>query len=215
MKRNSPAPRAKFRRRADARPDEVLDAALDLFIEKGFAATRVEDIAAAAGISKGAVYLYFASKETILEGLVRRAIVPIIDNASTLAAAGAGAGDPEDVLKRIIGFVVMAMAEPRNAAIPRLIVSESANFPELARMYRTEVIDRGFEAMTGVVRRGIECGRFRPVDPGLAIRNIVGPIFINVLMTGVFGFDAPDPAAFARSHVDILLHGLGANREGA
>ena len=67
----------KFRRRAEARPDEVLDAALDLFIENGFAATRVDDIAKRAGLSKGAVYLYFPSKEAIIEALVRRALVPV------------------------------------------------------------------------------------------------------------------------------------------
>src|SRR3954454_10836666 len=71
----------KFRRRAEARPDEVLDAALELFVEKGFSATRVEDIAVRAGLSQGAVYLYFPSKEAILEGLVRRAILPIANNA--------------------------------------------------------------------------------------------------------------------------------------
>src|SRR5687767_9635670 len=75
----------KFRRRAEARPDEVLDAALDLFIEKGFAVTRVEDIARRAGLSKGAVYLYFDSKEKILEGLVRRAIIPIAEHALSFA----------------------------------------------------------------------------------------------------------------------------------
>ena len=82
----------KFRRRADARPDEVLDAALDLFIAKGFAATRVEDIAAKAGLSKGAVYLYFPSKEAVLEGIVRRAIVPIATSA--LSYLENYAGDP-------------------------------------------------------------------------------------------------------------------------
>ena len=86
----------KFRRRAEARPDEVLDAALALFVERGFAATRVEDIAARAGLSKGAVYLYFPSKEAILEGLVKRAVVPIANNA--LGIFENYAGDPRPVI---------------------------------------------------------------------------------------------------------------------
>ena len=90
----------KFRRRAEARPDEVLDAALALFIEKGFAATRVEDIAIRAGLSKGAVYLYFPSKEAILEGLVKRAIVPVANNA--LGMLENYAGDPRPVISAVV-----------------------------------------------------------------------------------------------------------------
>ena len=93
----------KFRRRAEARPDEVLDAALALFVEKGFAATRVEDIATRAGLSKGAVYLYFPSKEAILEGLVRRAVSPIADNA--LAFLDNYAGDPRLVISTVLKMV--------------------------------------------------------------------------------------------------------------
>lgn len=196
----------KFRRRAEARPDEVLDAALDLFIAQGFAATRVDDIAAAAGISKGAVYLYFPSKVAILEGLVRRAIVPIVENASALATVREGA--PLQVLETVIGGVVTRLSDPRNAAIPRLIIGEAGNFPELARMYRTEVVDRAFAMLTGIVRRGIEQGQFRAIDPEIAVRSIVGPIFLNMLMTTMFGFPVSDPKTFADSHRDILLNGL-------
>ena len=204
--------RPKFRRRAEARPDEVLDSALDLFIESGFAATRVEDIAAAAGISKGAVYLYFPSKQAILEALVRRAIVPMVDSASVLAMVPQG--NPVATITAILDGLVRRLAEPRNAAIPRLIMIEAGSFPDLAAMYRTEVIDRAFAILTTLIRRGIAEGHIRAVDPELAVRNIAGPIFINVLMTEVFGFAAPDPADFAASHADILLNGLVA-RPGA
>src|SRR3569623_2169888 len=92
-----PDPRGpKFRRRAEARPDEVLDAALTLFIERGFAATRVEDIASQAGLSKGAVYLYFPSKEAILEGLVKRAVLPVANSA--LGVIQNYVGDPRPVI---------------------------------------------------------------------------------------------------------------------
>src|SRR3954454_14647606 len=93
----------KFRRRAEARPDEVLDAALDLFIEKGFAAARVEDIAKRAGLSKGAVYLYFPSKEAIMEGLVQRAVVPITETAAV--AIGQFHGNPRDAFMMLFGLL--------------------------------------------------------------------------------------------------------------
>src|ERR1044072_6567612 len=89
----------KFRRRAEARWDEVLDAPSDLFIEKGFAATRVEDIAVRAGLSKGAVYLYFSSKEAVLEGIVRRAMVPIASTAVDMVSNYAG--DPRTIISMV------------------------------------------------------------------------------------------------------------------
>src|SRR5690606_32634714 len=116
---DSTTPRTpKFRRRAEARPDEVLDAALDLFIEKGVSSTRVDDIARRAGISKGAVYLYFPSKEALLEGLLRRPEVPIA--AEALQFAGSYDGDPRLVMTMAMKFVARKLAEPRLLAIPNI-----------------------------------------------------------------------------------------------
>src|SRR3569623_3607061 len=112
----------KFRRRAEARPDEVLDAALALFIDKGFAATRVEYIATRAGLSKGAVYLYFPSKESILEGLVKRAVVPIADNA--LGMFENYAGDPRPIISAALKMVAGRLPDPKFAAIQRLLIRE-------------------------------------------------------------------------------------------
>src|SRR3569623_1484739 len=117
----------KFRRRAEARPDEVLDAALALFVEKGFAATRVDDIAARAGRSKGAGYLYFPSKESILEGLVKRAVVPIADNA--LGFLNNFSGDPRPVISQVLKMVAGRLTDPKFAAIQRLLIREIVNFP--------------------------------------------------------------------------------------
>src|SRR5882724_3880924 len=110
----------KFRRRAEARPDEVLDAALELFVEKGFAATRVEDIAGRAGLSKGAVYLYFPSKEAILEGLVKRAIRPIAESA--LGIFENYVGDPRPVISAALKMVAGRLTDPKLVAIPRLLI---------------------------------------------------------------------------------------------
>src|SRR5687767_2691594 len=130
----------KFRRRAEARPDEVLDAALDLFIEKGFAVTRVEDIARRAGLSKGAVYLYFDSKEKILEGIVRRAIVPIAEHL--LGFVNNYEGDPRTVITMAMKMLALKLSDPRILAIPKVIFREIMGFPELAQMYRREVLDK-------------------------------------------------------------------------
>jgi AcrR family transcriptional regulator len=201
----------KFRRRAESRPDEVLDAALDLFIERGFANTRVEDIAARAGLSKGAVYLYFPSKEAVLEGIVRRAIAPIAESA--LSVASSYAGDPRTLITLVLKTVAGRLADPKLIAIPKLMMREMINFPAFAEMYRREVLERVLPVITGLLRAGIEQGFLRPVDPELTIRSIVGPIMLHILLDEVFGIHPAGGLAMDRlidNHLTILFDGLSA-----
>ncbi|MGN6159646.1 MAG: TetR/AcrR family transcriptional regulator [Devosia sp.] len=201
----------KFRRRAEARPDEVLDAALALFIEKGFAATRVEDIATRAGLSKGAVYLYFPSKESILEGLVRRAISPIADNA--LGMLRNYAGDPRLVISTALKMIAGRLKDPELVAIPRLLIREIVNFPEFAEMYRREVLDRVIPALIGLIENGIREGYFRKVDAELTLRSVIGPVIAHMLISELFGIRPRDGLAIDRlidNHLSILFDGLSA-----
>lgn len=205
----------KFRRRAEARPDEVLDAALDLFIEKGFAATRVEDIARRAGISKGAVYLYFPSKEKILEGIVRRAIVPIAEHA--LSFVRGYEGDPRLVITMIMKMLAGRLNDPRIIAIPKLVVREVAGFPELGEMYRREVLDKVLPVVEGLLAKGIDQGYLRPVDPHLTIRSIIGPVMLHLIMAEIFHITPRDGLAldrFIENHLTILFDGLSAPPDG-
>src|ERR1700712_439802 len=152
----------KFRRRAEARPDEVLDAALALFVENGFATTRVEDIATRAGLSKGAVYLYFPSKEAILEGLVKRAVLPIANNA--LSIFENYVGDPRPVISAALKMVAGRLTDPKLVAIPRLLIREMIHFPEFAQMYRRDVLDRVIPVLQRLIASGIHEGYLRHVD---------------------------------------------------
>ena len=216
MTKETKNPEPKWRRRADARPNEVMDAALTLFMKKGFTATRVEDIAASAGLSKGAIYLYFDSKKDILKGLIQRSIVPIIENSEHLAATMTG--DPKTTISTVIKLITQRMNEPHLFAIPRLIIAEAGNFPDLAQMYRDEVIERGFSVLEAILEQGIQKGIFRPMNSRLVIRNIMGPMITNLLLTNVFRFeDDPSvtPEQFAKSHMDILFNGLLVKPEGA
>jgi AcrR family transcriptional regulator len=201
----------KFRRRAEARPDEVLDAALDLFLERGFSATRVEDIAARAGLSKGAVYLYFPSKEAVLEGIVRRAIVPIAATAVDMVSNYAG--DPRTIISMVMKTVARRMADPRTIAIPKLMMREMINFPDFAAMYRREVLDKVIPMVVGLLKTGMAEGYLREVDPDLTIRSIIGPIMLHILLDEVFGVRPADGLALERlidNHLTILFDGLSA-----
>ena len=201
----------KFRRRAEARPDEVLDAALDLFIEQGFSETRVDDIARRAGISKGAVYLYFPSKEKILEGLVLRAVSPIADSA--LEFLRDMENDPRLIITAVLKMAAHRLADPKTTAIPRIIFREVKSFPELAQMYRARVIDRVLPVVEELIARGIDQGYFRPVDPHLTIRSIVGPLVLHVAMAEVFGITPEGGLHLDKmidNHLTILFDGLSA-----
>lgn len=198
----------KFRRRSEARPDEVLDAALALFIEKGFAATRVDDIAKRAGISKGAVYLYFASKEALLEGLVQRAIVPATDGA--LSMMGGLDGHPREVLTLFMHGLAANMQNPNFFAVPKIVMREALVAPQIAAMYRARVLDRVIPILTGVIAKGIAEGQFRPVDPELAVRSIMGPVIAHILLAEIFGIkpENDNVEALINTHTTILFDGL-------
>jgi len=179
------APSARWRRRAEARPDEILDAALEEFEAQGFDAARVEDIAARAGLSKAGVYLYFDSKAALLEALIRREVAPVAARAEAIALAGVA--DPPAALRAMATFAFGALANPRIFAVPRLVLSISKRFPEIAGVYRAEVIDRARGALIAIVRAGVARGDFRKVDAEAAVRLVVGPMLMEALLRHAFG----------------------------
>ena len=206
--------RPKFRRRAEARKDEVLDAALELFIQNGYAATRVEDIATRAGISKGTVYLYFASKEALMEGLIDRALSPVASRAIvTIDTLGL---DPRMALKTLGGLIARNLSDPKIFAVPKLIVRESVQFPELAQIYRRDVLDKVLPPMKRLIEHQVRLGRFKPVDADLAIRSIVGPVIGHMIMAEVFGL-VPEGGLrmeqLLTQHIDIFLNGISVEPE--
>lgn len=215
MSRVAP-PEPKFRRRAENRPDELLDAALELFQAQGYAATSVARIAREAGVSKGAVYLYFPSKQAILEGLVKRAVTPISTRALAQVTASQG-----DVRASLTGFMTMVagqLGDPKVFAVPRIIMREAVNAPEIAQLYRDAVLDAAMPTMIGVIRDGIAAGQIRPVDPEMTLRSIMGPIVIHLLLSEVFAITPPEGLSIERlieNHLDILFNGLLAQPESA
>lgn len=199
----------KQRRAPTERPQEILDAALALFVEKGFAATRLDDVAARAGLSKAAIYLYFADKTALFQGVVRQAIASNIITVEAMLAAHRGPVAP--LLPRILDFMASRIEETPMAAVAKLVIAESRAFPEIGRFYLKEVIGRGIPLMEGLIARGIAKGEFRKVDPGLTVRTMVGPMLLAVVWRTVFepiGAEKLDVRALARHHADLMLHAL-------
>ncbi len=202
----------KRSRRPDARPDEILDAALKVFTEKGFAAARVEDVAAAAAISKGAVYLYFPSKEALFEALVRRFAERVVAGAAERFMA-LGQTDPETAIRGGLRFIIAMMSDPAVSAAPRLVLSEAQRFPAIAALYRREVIATGRKAVETLIALGVSRGVFRAVPTDAAIRCVMGPMLAHLFLTQIFidpddPAPQPDPGAVADAIADIVLNGL-------
>lgn len=202
----------KRTRRPEARPDEILDAALKVFTDKGFASARVDDVAAEAGLSKGAVYLYFDSKEALFEALVRRFAERVVAGAAERVTA-LGAADPEAAIRGGLKFLMTLMSDATVSAAPRLVLSEAQRFPAIAGLYRREVIAIGRRAVETLIAHGVERGLFRPVPTDAAIRCVMGSMLAHLFLTQIFvdpedPTPPPDPGAIADAVADIILLGL-------
>lgn len=204
---NSP----RWRRRKEARPQEIVEAALDVFAERGFAAARLDEVAARAGVSKGTLYLYFPNKEELFKAVVRGAILPNLEAAERLA--GGFPGPTLDLLERMLLIIATRVAVTRAAAIPKLMIAEAGNFPDLARFYHDEVIRRGLGLLSSVLERGIISGELRPVNVEHTVRLTIAPVLLIALWRTSFEPVADEPwdaEGLVRTHIDHLRRALAA-----
>ena len=207
---------AKRERRKEARPGELLDAALDLFVEKGFAATRAEEVAARAGVSKGTLFLYFPSKEELFKAVVRENISGRF--AEWNEEFEQFEGTTADMVRYCMRMWWERIGATRASGITKLIMSEARNFPDIAAFYQQEVIRPGTELIRRILQRGVDSGEFRPLDMEYAVFSIVAPMIFLIMMKHSLGACAPldfplDPERYVASQVETLLHGLRARPE--
>ena len=203
----------KRERRKDARPGELLDAALDLFVEKGFAATRVEEVAARAGVSKGTLFLYFPSKDELFKAVVRKNISGhFTEWRSEFEAFG---GDTLEMLTFCMNSWWDRIGATKASGLTKLMVSEAGNFPELAAFYQLEVIRPGQSLIRRVLQRGMDRGEFRQLDLDYAVYSIVSPMNFLMLAKHSMGVCVPDqvaldPRKYIAQQLAIILYGLTA-----
>jgi len=201
----------RWRRRKDARPEEILTAALEAFADRGFAATKLEDVARRAGVTKGTIYLYFENKDALFKALVRQTIVPVIAQGEAIAQAFTGSA--RDLFERLVREYWRLVGETSLASIPRLMIAEAGNFPELARFYYEEVVTRGHRLMAGVLERGIKAGEFKQVNLAVATKLAMSPLMHAVVARQAFAACMPegfDVSSYLDTHIDLFLHGISA-----
>ncbi|HEV3489207.1 MAG TPA: TetR/AcrR family transcriptional regulator [Reyranella sp.] len=201
-------PSTRWRRRKDARPGEIVAASLACFAERGFAATRLEDVARRAGVTKGTLYLYFPNKEELFKAVVRQAVVPNIALGEALVDQSA---EPAPVvLQQLVARLSVAMVAPASA-IPKIVVAEAGNFPDIARFYLEEVIQRGLAMFRRLLELGVARGEFRPMDVESTAYCIVAPMVLGMMWRHSFERHEEHPfdaAALCRAHLQVLSRGL-------
>ena len=207
----------KRERRKEARPGELLDAALDLFVEKGFAATRAEEVAARAGVSKGTLFLYFPSKEELFKAVVRENISGRFTEWAQEFAVFQGS--TSDMLRHCMMTWWQRIGATKASGITKLIMSEARNFPELAAFYQQEVVAPGHALIRRMLQRGMDSGEFRVLDLEYAVFSITAPMTFLIMMKHSMGACVPqgyplDPERYIQSQANNLLHGL-CTKEGA
>ncbi len=196
-------------RRKEARPAEVLAAALSLFVEKGYAATRLDDVATRAGVSKGTLYLYFDNKETLFKAVIQEGVLPVIAENEAIAATHSGSSF--ELLEKLLDNWWGKIGQTDFAGIPKLMVAEARNFPDVAQYYYENVIRRGRALVGKALERGMAQGEFRRMDIESTIDVIIAPI----LMLLIWRFSLAccqthdgDPKQYLQTHMDLIRQGL-------
>jgi AcrR family transcriptional regulator len=200
-----PRPRA---RRKETRPAEITAAALDLFVERGFAATKLEDVAARAGVGKGTIYLYFPNKVELFRAVLRLGWLPNLEAAEAIVAEHTGS--TADLMRKLAAHALRIIDSPM-IAIPKLVLAESGNFPAIARLYLEEVGARAIRLFAGVIARGVQRGEFRPLEPTAVVPLFGAPFLLMALLKHSVGRHVAlpfDPARVIDTHLEVLLRGL-------
>ena len=200
-------------RRKETRPQELLDAALELFVEKGFAATRAEEVAHRAGVSKGTLYLYYPSKEELFKAVVRQKLSQLIAEGQDMV--GSFAGTTSDLLRWLMQTWWERFGATPAAGIHKVVIAEVRNFPELAQFYTDEVIVPADRLFSSAVERGIARGEFRALPVHDVAHALMAPMLFMALHLHSFGACPVhgveiDPAAMLQTQLDLVLRGLEA-----
>ncbi len=198
-----PLPKSNRAERAAERRQAIIEAALDEFIARGFAATRLDDIAKRAGVAKGTIYLHFKDKESMFEELIRTAIVPLVGRMHAPPPIG---GSVRDAIETFAKTFIDEVASTRRGDIVRVIVAEGPRFPAIADFYYREVVSRGLAGMRALIELGIARGEIKQKNLARFPQIVVAPALIAVIWQSLFSKHAPlDAIEMFHTHLDLIF----------
>jgi AcrR family transcriptional regulator len=202
----------KHERRKDERPSEMIAAALALFVERGFAATKMDDIAVKAGVSKGTLYLYFDSKEILFKAVIEQGVLPLLDEGEMLLKQFEG--NACSLLQEFMLRWWQLMGETSLGGIPKLMISEAGNFPKVAEYYYVNVIVRGRNLIGQVLKLGIDSGEFRSMDIESTIDVIMAPVLMLIVWRySLTPCGTNNPKQYMNTYFDLVMNGLTIKKE--
>ena len=193
----------RYRRRKEDRPQEITAAAFDAFAESGFAATRVDDVAKRAGVSKGLLYLYFKTKEELFKAVVKSVVIrrvdSLIENVETTELSS------EDFIRGpLLSFLKQVPGSPV-AIVIRLLLSEGTRHPDLVSYYYDNVVAKGLAAISGFIKRGVENGEFRESAITELPHAVLAPVMLSVIWRIIFGDKPLDSDKLIETQIDMIL----------
>lgn len=201
------------KRRKEDRPSELTAAALALFVEKGYAATRLEDIATRAGVSKGTLYLYFDSKDALFKAVIQEGILPVVAENEAIAARHDGSSF--ELLEKLLEHWWEKIGQNDFAGIPKLMIAEARNFPEVANFYYENVMRRVHALVGSALEHGMATGEFRQMDIATTIDVVIAPILMLLIWRYSMACcqnGVGDSSLFLKIHMDLLRQGLRATQ---
>jgi AcrR family transcriptional regulator len=205
---SDPVKPPRRQRRKDARPSEIIEAAIAIFAERGFGAARLEDVARRAGVAKGTVFVYFPTKDDLFRAVAQTVLTSHLERLQGAAA------DLDRPIAELVPMLLMQAAavigEGRLPAMMRLLVSESRQFPDLARVWHDEVVSKVLGLLTMAIERAQARGEIKPGNARLYAFSIIGPMLASALFREVFRDTAPlpDVRELAEQHARTILDGL-------
>ncbi|MCR5874676.1 TetR/AcrR family transcriptional regulator [Phenylobacterium sp. J426] len=199
----------KFRRRKAERPAEIVRAAMAVFAEKGFAAAKLDEIAARAGVSKGALYLYFETKEDLFRAVVGQVVAPNLAQVRGIAAAHPGPFP--DLVRGLVAHVVSVVETTPVGGVVKMVIGEARNFPELARVWHDDLVSQALGAVAAAIEAAQVRGEVKAGDPRIFALQLISPLLLTVVWRETFvpiGAPPFEPAAVMAQHLDTLLAGM-------
>lgn len=193
----------RYQRRKEDRPREITDAAFEVFAEKGYSGTRVEEVAKRAGVSKGLLYLYFKTKEELFKAVVKSVVIPRVD--SLLLAVQKTELSSEEFVRGPLAAFMKRIPESPVAVVIRLLIAEGHRYPDLVDFYWDNVVSKGLAALSQVVERGVERGEFRRSDVTDLPQLFIAPVMLSMIWKIVFTKRALDTDKLIETQLQVIL----------